>query len=47
MPSVSRKERREVIESLELLPVYVQTVPNIDDLISRKAQVDDIREVDV
>ena len=47
MPSVSRKERRDVIESLEPLPVHVQTVPNIDDLISGKAQVDDIREVDV
>ena len=47
MPSVSRKERREVVESLEPLPVHVQTVPNIDDLISGKAQVDDIREVDV
>jgi FlaA1/EpsC-like NDP-sugar epimerase len=47
MPSVSRKERREVIENLEPLPVHVQTVPNIDDLISGKAQVDDIREVDV
>jgi len=47
MPSISRRERREVIESLEPLPVHVQTVPNIDDLISGKAQVDDIREVDV
>ena len=47
MPSISRKERRDVIESLEPLPVHVQTVPNIDDLISGKAQVDDIREVDV
>ena len=47
MPSVSRRERREVVESLEPLPVHVQTVPEIDDLISGKAQVDDIREVDV
>ena len=47
IPSVSRRERRDVIESLEPLPVHVQTVPNIDDLISGKAQVDDIREVDV
>ncbi len=47
MPSISRRERREVIESLEPLPVHVQTVPNIDDLISGKAQVEDIREVDV
>ena len=47
MPSVSRKERREVVESLEPLPVHVQTVPDIDDLISGKARVDDIREVDV
>jgi FlaA1/EpsC-like NDP-sugar epimerase len=47
MPSVSRRARRDVIESLEPLPVHVQTVPNIEDLISGKAQVDDIREIDV
>ena len=47
MPSISRRERRDVVESLEPLHVHVQTVPNIDDLISGKAQVDDIREVDV
>jgi FlaA1/EpsC-like NDP-sugar epimerase len=32
MPSVSRRARRDVIESLEPLPVHVQTVPNIEDL---------------
>ena len=47
MPSVSRRARRDVIESLEPLPVHVQTVPNIEDLISGKAQVDEIREIDV
>ena len=47
IPSVSRRERRDVIESLEPLPVHVQTVPNIDDLISGKARVDEIREVEV
>ena len=47
MPSASRRERRDIVASLEPLPVHVQTVPDFNDLISGKARVDDIREVDV
>lgn len=47
MPTASRRQRRKIIASLEPLPVHVQTVPDFNDLISGKAQVDDIREVDV
>jgi FlaA1/EpsC-like NDP-sugar epimerase len=47
LPSASRRRRHEIIESLEELPVHVQTVPDFNDLISGKARVDDIREVDV
>ena len=46
-PSASRKRRQQIIAGLEELPVHVQTVPNFDDLISGKARVDDIRDVDV
>ena len=47
MPSASRSERRDIVASLEPLAVHVQTVPDFNDLISGKARVDDIREVDV
>ena len=47
LPSVSRRRRQEIIASLEELPVHVQTVPDFNDLISGRARVDEIREVDV
>lgn len=47
LPSVSRRKRQEIIASLGLLPVRVQTVPDIGDLLSGKARVDDVRDVDV
>ncbi|VUX54945.1 Polysaccharide biosynthesis protein CapD [uncultured Woeseiaceae bacterium] len=47
MPTASRRTRREVLERLSQFPVHVQTMPEISDLISGQARVDDIREVDV
>ncbi len=47
LPSVSRRKRQEIIASLGTLPVRVQTVPDIGDLLSGKARVDDVRDVDV
>jgi len=47
MPSVSRRQRRKVLEHLSEYPVHVQTIPDIDDIVSGKAQVDEIRDVDV
>ena len=47
MPSATRRRRRQVLERLSELPVHVQTVPEISDLISGKARMDDLRDVDV
>jgi FlaA1/EpsC-like NDP-sugar epimerase len=47
MPSASRHRRRAVLERLSDFPVHVQTVPEINDLVSGKARVDDIRDIDV
>jgi FlaA1/EpsC-like NDP-sugar epimerase len=47
MPSVTRRRRRQILNRLEAMPVHVQTVPDISDLISGFARVDDILEVDV
>lgn len=47
MPSASRRTRRTVLERLSDFPVHVQTIPEISDLVTGKARVDDIRDVDV
>ncbi len=47
MPSASRRKRRQVLEYLSEFPVHVQTVPEIGDIVTGKAQVDDIKDVDV
>ncbi len=47
MPSASRRRRRQVLEYLSEYPVHVQTIPDIDDIVSGKAKVDEIRDVDV
>lgn len=47
MPSASRRRRRKVLEYLSEYPVHVQTIPDIDDIVSGKAKVDEIRDVDV
>ncbi len=46
MPSLSSHQRHKVIEKLEAYPVHVRTLPGIADLVSGKATVVDIREVD-
>ena len=47
MPDASRRKRRAVLERLSPYPVHVQTIPDLTDLISGNARVDDIRDVDV
>ena len=47
MPSVSRRRRREILTQLEPLGVHVQSLPNLSDLISGKAQISELRDVDV
>lgn len=46
MPSLSSRQRYKVLEKLEVHPVHVRTLPGVTDLISGKATVSDIREVD-
>ena len=47
LPSLTRRRRREILSSLEPLGVHVQTVPEFEQLVTGKANVEDIREVDV
>jgi FlaA1/EpsC-like NDP-sugar epimerase len=47
MPSASRRRRREILSELEPLGVRVQSLPNLSDLISGRAQISELRDVDV
>ena len=47
MPSASRRRRREILTALEPLGVHVQSLPNLSDLISGRAQISELRDVDV
>jgi len=47
LPSISRRKRQDIISNLETLPVHVQTMPDISDLVSGAARVDEIRDVTV
>jgi len=47
LPSASRWKRRQIIANLENIAVYVQTIPDITDIVSGHARVDEIRDVDV
>jgi FlaA1/EpsC-like NDP-sugar epimerase len=47
MPSAPRRRRREILTALEPLGVHVQTLPNLSDLISGRAQISELRDVDV
>lgn len=46
LPSQSRRRRQEILKLIEPLPVKVQTVPDIGDIVSGNASVTDLRDVD-
>src|SRR5437660_8134103 len=46
-PTASRRRRREILTQLEPLGVRVQSLPNLSDLISGKAQINELHDVDV
>jgi FlaA1/EpsC-like NDP-sugar epimerase len=46
MPSLSSRGRHKILEKLELFQVHIRTLPGIADLVSGKAKISDIREVD-
>jgi FlaA1/EpsC-like NDP-sugar epimerase len=47
MPSASRRRRREILTALEPLGVRVQSLPDLADLISGRAEINELRDVDV
>lgn len=47
LPTASRERRRAIIRRLEPFPVRVKTVPNLVDLATGRAALDDIRDVEI
>ena len=47
IPSASRRRRRQVLQRLSEFPVHVQTMPEIKDIVTGKARIDEVREVNV
>jgi len=45
IPSASRQQRKVILDRLESLPVRVQTIPGIADILSGKARITELREV--
>jgi FlaA1/EpsC-like NDP-sugar epimerase len=46
LPSLSRRRRQEILKRLEPLSVRVMTVPDLSDLMSGRARVEDVRDID-
>ncbi|MFC3852780.1 polysaccharide biosynthesis protein [Salinispirillum marinum] len=47
LPTASRRQRKHALDVLEGLPVHVQTVPSMPEIVSGQASVDQLREVDI
>jgi FlaA1/EpsC-like NDP-sugar epimerase len=47
IPSATRRQRRRVLEQISEIPVRVQTIPDITDIISGRAQIVDLSAIDV
>ena len=47
LPSVSRRRRQEIFDSLHLLGVHILTVPGMEALAKGNVSVSDIKEVDI
>ncbi|HIF9179480.1 TPA: polysaccharide biosynthesis protein [Photobacterium damselae] len=47
LPRVSRSERKIVIDTLAKYPIKVLTVPDMEDIVSGKAKVDELRDVPI
>lgn len=47
MPRASQARRKAILERLEALGIEILSVPNISDIVSRKAHIDQLRPVDI
>ncbi len=47
LPSVSRSRRREVLDALEDLPIPVQSIPGMSDLVDGAMRIDELQDVKI
>src|SRR5690606_927594 len=47
LPAASRERRRAILHLLEPFPVHVKTVPSLNDLATARAELDDIRDLEI
>ena len=47
IPNLTSSRRKEIIESLNLLPIKFKTIPSLRELLSNQASVSEIRNIDV
>ncbi|MGI5308745.1 polysaccharide biosynthesis protein [Rheinheimera sp. WS51] len=47
LPSASRSRRREVLESLENLPIPVQSIPGMSDIVDGSMKIDELQDVKI
>lgn len=47
VPTVGRERRREIVHSLEQLPVGIKTMPSFEELVLGTARVDDVQDIRV
>lgn len=47
MPNATKAQRKQVLDKLADLPVHVQTVPSMPEIVSGEASVDQLREVEL
>jgi FlaA1/EpsC-like NDP-sugar epimerase len=47
VPSMSRSKRKGIVDELKRFSVHVQTLPQIQDIVSGKVSIADLREVEV
>ncbi|WP_018994131.1 MULTISPECIES: nucleoside-diphosphate sugar epimerase/dehydratase [unclassified Thioalkalivibrio] len=47
LPSASRNKRRHILEQLEHLPLYVQSVPSMEAVVSGQASLEQLEDIDV
>lgn len=47
LPSASRRRKQELIDRIEPLPVTVKTVPSLQEILSGRAQISEIRDIDI
>jgi FlaA1/EpsC-like NDP-sugar epimerase len=47
LPSMPRSKRSEIIKGLLTFGVHVQTVPDFSDIVSGRAQVDEVHDLDI